>query len=186
MSVLLLGASPSPQSSSTRLLHYIGDRLALQGHRPARIDLRELPCEALLHADTAHPELARAVQLVREASMIVVATLVYKAAYTGLLKAFLDLLPQDGLDGKAVLPIATGDSQSHMLALDYALRPVLASMSARFILPSIYATSDQVSWHTEYGLALAPPIAARIAQGIEQAAAQVRSAVPQGALRAAA
>ncbi|VXB58672.1 NADPH-dependent FMN reductase [Massilia sp. 9I] len=173
MSVLLLGGSPSPQSSCTRLLQYIGDRLALQGHRPSRIEVRELPAEALLLADTANPELARAVQLVQEASVIVVATPVYKAAYTGLLKAFLDLLPQDGLAGKAVLPIATGGSQSHMLALDYALRPVLASMSARFILPSIYATSDQVSWHTEYGLALAPPIAARIAQGIEQLGAEL-------------
>lgn len=38
---------------------------------------------------------------------VILATPVYKAAYTGLLKAFLDLLPQDGLAGKIVLPIAT-------------------------------------------------------------------------------
>lgn len=168
MSVLLLGGSPSLQSSSSRLLHYIGDRLALRGHRPARLEVRDLPAEAMLRADTTHAELAQALGLVRNAAVIVVATPVYKAAYTGLLKAFLDLLPQDGLAGKAVLPIATGGSQSHMLVLDYALRPVLASLSARFILPGIYATSEQVSWHSEYGLALAAPIAARVALGIEQ------------------
>ncbi len=186
MSVLLLGGSPSPQSSCTRLLQYIGEHLALQGHRPARIETRDLPADALLQADTAQAGIARAIALVRSASVIVVATPVYKASYTGLLKAFLDLLPQDGLAGKAVLPIATGGSQSHMLALDYALRPVLASMSARFILPSIYATSEQLSWHSEYGLALAPPIAERVSQGIGQLVQELEAAVPQAGLRVAA
>ena len=39
---------------------------------------------------------------------VVIATPVYKAAYSGILKAFLDLLPQDGLDGKLVLPTPAG------------------------------------------------------------------------------
>jgi len=186
MSVLLLGGSPSPQSSCTRLLQYIGDHLALQGHRPLRLETRDLPAGALLHADTAQAEIARAVAQVTASSVIVVATPVYKASYTGLLKAFLDLLPQDGLAGKAVLPIATGGSQSHMLALDYALRPVLASMAARFILPSIYATSEQLSWHSEYGLALAPPIAARVNEGIAQVVRELSAASPQPQLRAVA
>ena len=50
MSVLLLGGSPSPQSSCTRLLQYIGDHLALREHRPARVETRDLPAEALLQA----------------------------------------------------------------------------------------------------------------------------------------
>ena len=62
---------------------------------------------------------------VANAQLIVVATPVYKAAYSGLLKVFLDLLPQTALAGKTVLPLATGGSPHHMLALDCALRPVL-------------------------------------------------------------
>jgi FMN reductase len=61
---------------------------------------------------------------------VVVATPVYKAAYSGLLKVFLDVLPQTALKGKLVLPLATGGSPHHMLALDYALRPVLQSLGA--------------------------------------------------------
>ena len=84
-----------------------------------------------------------------------------------MLKAFLDLLPQDGLKGKLVLPLATGGSQSHMLALDYALRPVLSALGARHVLPSIYATDAQVVWTQAEGLALDDDIARRIAEGVD-------------------
>jgi FMN reductase len=85
------------------------------------------------------------VDAVAEADAIVIATPVYKASYTGILKAFLDLLPQDGLKDKLVLPLATGGSQSHLLALDYALRPVLQALDARQVFTSIYATSQQLT-----------------------------------------
>jgi FMN reductase len=175
MSILLLGGSPSPQSGSARLLQHIGERLALHGHRSSRIHVRELPAAALLHADAGDAAIARALALVSAADAVVVATPVYKAAYTGILKAFLDLLPQDGLAGKLVLPLATGGSQSHMLALDYALRPVLASMSARFILPSIYITSAQLEWSAGAGLLLAAPVAGRVAQGVDQLASELNA-----------
>ncbi|MCC2961250.1 NADPH-dependent FMN reductase [Massilia sp. IC2-278] len=179
MSVILLGGSPAPHSSSSRLLQHIGERLALHGQRVSRIEVRDLSASALLSLDADEASVARALAGVRQADAIVVATPVYKAAYSGLLKAFLDLLPQDGLAGKLVLPLATGGSQSHMLALDYALRPVLASMSARFILPSIYATSDQLGRSAEGGLTLAAPIAVRVAQGVEQLVSELRLVAPR-------
>ena len=186
MSVILLGGSPAPHSSSSRLLQHIGERLALHGQRVSRIEVRDLSASALLSLDTDEASVARALAGVRQADAIVVATPVYKAAYSGLLKAFLDLLPQDGLAGKLVLPLATGGSQSHMLALDYALRPVLASMSARFILPSIYATSDQLGRSAEGGLTLAAPIAVRVAQGVEQLVSELRLVAPRPATEAVA
>ena len=179
MSVFLLGGSPSPHSSSSRLLQHIGERLGLHGQRLARVEVRELPAAALLALESGEPAIARALAQLRQADAVVVATPVYKAAYSGLLKAFLDLLPQDALAGKLVLPLATGGSQSHMLALDYALRPVLASMSARFILPSIYATSEQIKHGTDGSLALAAPIAVRVAQGVEQLASELRAVAPR-------
>ena len=173
MSVLLLGGSPSASSSGARLLQHIGDKLTSQGHRCNRLQVRDLPAEALLHADFSDPAIVRATALVRDADAIVIATPVYKASYTGILKAFLDLLPQDGLEGKLVLPLATGGSQSHMLVLDYALRPVLASLAARFILPGIYATSEQLPGTPEAGLVPAAPIAARIASGVSHLSAEL-------------
>ena len=179
MSVLLLGGSPSASSTGARLLQHIGDRLAAQGHRCTRLHVRDLPAQALLHANFSDPDIIRATELVAGARAIVIATPVYKASYTGILKAFLDLLPQDGLDGKLVLPLATGGSQSHMLVLDYALRPVLASLSARSILPGIYATSDQLPWSAETGLEPAAPIAARIARGVAQLSSELVALRPK-------
>ena len=94
--------------------------------------------------------------------MLVVATPVYKAAYSGVLKVFLDLLPQTALKGKIVLPLATGGSPHHMLALDYALRPVLQSLGAKSILPGIYATDAQVTLTPEGAYHVNEDISARL------------------------
>lgn len=144
MTILLLSGSPTTPSRSNQLLNFVDHRLKLLSYETAELQIKDLPHKALLLADFSNSEIISARELVNAADAIVIATPIYKAAYSGLLKTFLDLLPQDGLAGKIVLPIATAGSQSHMLALDYALRPVLASLSAQQILPSIFATSAQV------------------------------------------
>ena len=173
MNILLLAGSPSTPSRSTRLLHHVGERLALLGHRYVKLQVRDLPAQPLLHADFGNAELRTARELVLGADAVVISTPVYKAAYSGILKSFLDLLPQDGLSGKLVLPLATGGSQSHMLALDYGLRPVLSALDAKHVLPSIYATDQQINWSAEEGLLLDPAIARRVADGIENLSASL-------------
>jgi FMN reductase len=173
MNILLLAGSPSAPSRSTRLLHHVGERLALLGHRYAKLNVRDLPAQSLLHADFGDIALKAAREQVAEADAVVIATPVYKAAYSGILKAFLDLLPQDGLKGKLVLPLATGGSQSHMLALDYGLRPVLSALDARHVLPSIYATEQQIVWSEESGLAIDEVIARRVSDGVENLSASL-------------
>jgi FMN reductase len=165
MATLLISGSPAFPSRSTRLLEIYGEQLAGFGHDITRLELRRLPAQALLLAETSNPELSAALKLVDEADAIVIATPVYKAAYSGLLKIFLDALPQEGLLGKIVQPLATGGSQSHMLMLDYALRPVLASMAARQILPSIYATDQQIQSTEQGGTQLELNLGHRINQG---------------------
>src|SRR5262245_61197686 len=139
MSVLLIAGSPSERSRSAALLDRVGRLLAGRGAWVNRLSVRDLPPQALLLADLGHPAVQDAARQVAEAQAIVVATPVYKAAYSGVLKLLLDVLAQTAFKGKAVLPIATGGSPHHMLALDYALRPVLQSLGARHILPGVYA-----------------------------------------------
>lgn len=143
MSILLIAGSPSEHSRSAALLdavqERIGDRVLVK-----RLNIRDLSPQALLLADTNHESIAHALDLVASARALVIATPIYKAAYSGVLKVFLDLLPQTALKGKWVLPMATGGSPHHMLAIDYALRPVLQSLSASHVLTSIYATDAQL------------------------------------------
>lgn len=148
MSVLLIGGSPTEHSRSSTLLDAVAQRLREQvdGRRLPidRLRVRDLSPQALLLADWGHASVRHAIEQVANARALVIATPVYKAAYSGVLKVFLDLLPQTALKGKTVLPLATGGSPHHMLALDYALRPVLQSLGARHILPGVYATDAQV------------------------------------------
>jgi len=135
-SILSVSGSPSPTSRTTRLLRHLDDRLRLQGHDVTPLDVRTLPAQALLGADFGHPAIAAATALFEQADGVVIGTPVYKAAYSGLLKSLLDLLPQYALTGKTVLPLATGGSTAHVLAIDYALRPVLSSMGPSHIVPA--------------------------------------------------
>ena len=148
MSVLLIAGSPTEHSRSATLLDGVEERLhASVDDRRLRVDrlrIRDLSPQALLLADWGHASVVRAIEQVTNARALVIATPVYKAAYSGVLKVFLDLLPQTALKGKAVLPLATGGSPHHMLALDYALRPVLQSLGARHILPGVYASDSQI------------------------------------------
>jgi FMN reductase len=162
MSVLLVAGSPSEKSRSAALLDGVQERLRLRGARTERLQIRDLSPKALILADFGHPSISAATGRVAAADVLVVATPVYKAAYSGVLKVFLDLLPQTALEGKTVLPLATGGSPHHMLALDYALRPVLQSLGAKHILPGIYATDAQISLSGEGVYQISEDIGARL------------------------
>ena len=162
MSALLIAGSPSERSRSAALLDAVAQRLQVRGALVDRIHIRDLSPQALLLADFGHPTVVHAIDQVADASVLVVATPVYKAAYSGVLKVFLDLLPQTALKGKVVLPLATGGSPHHMLALDYALRPVLQSLGAKHILPGIYATDSQVTLSPEGSYSVHSDVAVRL------------------------
>ncbi len=162
MSILLIAGSPSEHSRSAALLDAVSQRLGLRHALIERLHIRDLSPQALLLADVGHKSIRAAVSQVETARAIVVATPVYKAAYSGVLKVFLDLLPQSAFKGKAVLPLATGGSPHHMLALDYALRPVLQSLAARHILPGVYATDAQIPKDEDDGYRVGDELGTRL------------------------
>jgi len=77
--------------------------------------------------DWNDPGVAALVEQVGAADLVVVASPTYKAAYTGLLKLFLDRFPTDGLCGVAV-PLMLGAGPGHALAPELTLRPVLTEI----------------------------------------------------------
>ena len=150
MSIVALAGSPSANSRSTALLRHVLERFEESQPR-TEIVLRDLPPAALVRADVDDPAIRRAREQVAAARLVVIATPIYKASYSGLLKTFLDLLPQDALRGKTVLALGTGGSAAHLLALDYALRPVLAALGARHVLDAVYAVDAQFTPHAVHG-----------------------------------
>lgn len=137
-SILVLTGSPSATSRTAALLDHLARRWRAGGHSVRVVNVRDLPAEALLSADAQRPEVAEVVDAIAAADGIVVASPVYKAAYSGVIKSLLDLLPQFALAGKTVLPLATGGTPAHILAIDYAFRPVLSSLGAEHIVQGYF------------------------------------------------
>ncbi|GGX34975.1 NADPH-dependent FMN reductase [Streptomyces lomondensis] len=166
--VLSVSGSPSASSRTSRLLRHLDQRLVAQGHDVIPLDVRTLPAEALLGGDFRHPAIVEATELVARADGVVVGTPVYKASYSGVLKALLDLLPQYALTGKTVLPLATGGSIAHVLAIDYALRPVLTSMGAAHTVPGWFTLDKDITVHDDGSLSIAPAAAEALTQVVDQ------------------
>ena len=168
MSVVALSGSPSASSRSTALLRHVLARLD-DGVARSEISLRDLPPAALVRADFDDPAIQRARDQVAAARLVVIATPIYKASFSGLLKSFLDLLPQDALRGKTVLALGTGGSAAHLLALDYALKPVLAALGARHILDAVYAVDAQFTPHAILGHVAHDDVLLRIERALAEA-----------------
>ncbi|MFI2414836.1 NADPH-dependent FMN reductase [Streptomyces sp. NPDC018947] len=166
--VLSVSGSPSATSRTSLLLRHLDERLTAQGHRVVPLDVRAVPAEALLGADFTHPAIVEATELFAAADGVIVGTPVYKAAYSGVLKALLDLLPQYALTGKAVLPLATGGSVAHVLAIDYALRPVLTAMGARHVVQGWFTLDKDITRRPDGSLTVAPAAAEALAHVVDQ------------------
>ena len=142
LAVVGLSGSPSASSKSRVLVEYALARAAARGARTQLVDLAALPAEALLGRGAA-PAVAAALDAATRAHIIVAGTPVYRATYSGLLKVFFDLLPQDSFTGKVGVPIVTGHDRGHSLAVDHGLRPLFASLGATVVASGVYGTSPQ-------------------------------------------
>lgn len=139
--VAVSGSLHSPSKSSALLLALttaIESRVAATTHL---IEVSDLAAELgpTLRRDLL-PDLARGeLERIEAADLLVVASPVYRASYTGLFKHLFDLVGQSALAGKPVLLAASGGSDLHSLVIAHQLRP-LFSFFESFTLPiSVYA-----------------------------------------------
>lgn len=169
MFVVSIGGSPSLRSRSAVLLERARRSLQAQGVEVASYQVREFPAQDLLHARFDSPQVKAFTDSVARADGLIVATPVYKASFSGALKTLLDLLPERALSNKVVLPIATGGSIAHMLAVDYALKPVLAALKAQEMLQGIFAEDSQITYAQDATPAtLAPALEQRLESALEE------------------
>ena len=143
-SVVTVVGNPRPASRTAAAAASVAELLASELGTPYRMDeLIDLVTfapaifQGELAADEEQAALESAVDLVSSASVIVVATPVYKGSYTGLLKSFLDVLRPQALAGAVVVPVTVSAAASHKLLADQHLRPVLAELGASVPVPGV-------------------------------------------------
>lgn len=142
--IVIISGSPNATSRLNGIIDYVRNALEDHGYPTKTITVVTLPADDLIHSRFGSSAIVEANKLVEEAAAVIIASPVYKASYTGVLKTYIDLLPQKGLEGKLVLPLFIGGTLAHLLSIDYSLKPVLASMGARHFIRGVYATDNQV------------------------------------------
>jgi FMN reductase len=137
--------------SSTRLLadritERTVDLASRRGHTltVTVVELRELATDIsnAVVSQLITPRLRQAIDALGSADGLVVSTPVYKAAASGLFKAFFDLLDNDLLIGKPVVLAATAGTARHALVADDQLRPLFAYLRALPVPTSVFAAPE--------------------------------------------
>lgn len=167
ISVTVITGNATRPSRTLGLASVVVERLRREGFTVHEVRVRDLPAEALLHARFDDPHIKAAAALIEGSHGVVVASPVYKAAYSGVLKSFIDLLPQFGLRGKTVLPLLTGGSLAHVLVLDYALRPVLQSLDPRLVVSGLFVLDKLIALGEDGSVSLEPEVEPRLEQIVQ-------------------
>ncbi len=144
--VVVLSGNPRPGSRTAAaaealgryLAGALGPRTGADATPVVTIDLTTLGAE--LHASD-HPAADAALRAVAAADLVVVATPVHKASFTGLLKSFLDLYGSRGLAGVVAVPLVVPGDPAHTLVGEVHLRPVLVELGAVVPTRSLVVTA---------------------------------------------
>lgn len=133
LTVAVVVGNPKPGGTTYQIAQRIGSAL---GEVTTSLDVVELGAPLLGWGDDAVKE---AVARVAAADVAVFATPTYKAAYSGVLKTFLDKFDGgEGLRGVVAVAVQTGGSDAHRLAAEVHLKPVLAELGATTPAPALY------------------------------------------------
>lgn len=131
--VLFIAGSPSGASRSSAVARLVADEVTRAGLTPVVLGLRDFEPADLVFGSTQSPSVARLVESAKAARALVLSSPMYKATYSGGLKAIVDLVPPDALTGKPALGIATTRQASHGVLVDRAYRALFDFFSARAV-----------------------------------------------------
>ena len=129
---------------------------------------------ALTRAELGAPA-QQALADIESADLLVVASPVYRASFTGLFKHLFDFVEQYALVGTPVLVAATGGGDRHALILEHQLRPLFGFFQALTLPVGVYASAGDFDG---YALGSAA-VRARIEQAVDRGLPLIRKAVEQ-------
>ncbi|QDC40428.1 NADPH-dependent oxidoreductase (plasmid) [Sphingobium fuliginis ATCC 27551] len=128
MTISIVVGNPKPRSRTLVVAETLVNKIIGDGkHQVQTIDLVDVADHIMSWPNETVQALNRQVAA---SDLAIFASPTYKASYTGLLKAFLDRYPEDGLKGVVALPLFTGGSLAHSMGPNMTLAPLLTELGA--------------------------------------------------------
>ena len=171
--VVLINGAPNLSSRLNGLLRYAATLLENEGINYEIIQIHQLPAEDLLTASFSSEAIQKANEVVERANGVIILTPVFKGSYSGILKTYLDMIPQKGFENKMVLPLVIGGTLSHLLAIDYALKPVLSVLGAKQYASSTYVLDQHIERVGDNQFILSDEIEGRVANSVNELIAYI-------------
>lgn len=134
MKTAVVVGNPKPKSRTLEAGVLVARKLT--GAEPdVVLDIVELG-PALL--ELGNPLVAQSIKSIQGMDVVVFASPTFKATYTGLMKLYLDQVPQDGFVGLTVFPVMMGAGPAHLLAPELLFKPVLVELGATCPAAGLY------------------------------------------------
>lgn len=142
LKVSVVIGNPKPKSRTRKVAETLVEKLLEPGsYRATVIDLAEHTDEIFAWPSET---MAALNATVAASDVAVFASPTYKATYTGLLKAFLDRYPANGLAGVTAIPLLTGADLSHSMGPTVNLAPLLVELGATVPGRGFYFVAGQM------------------------------------------
>lgn len=142
-SIVFVAGSPTTDSRSSFVAASIARALPPTAAHAHAWSLRDFDAADVLMGRTDAPGVADFLGVVRSADAIVLSSPVYKASYTGALKAILDLVDTEALRGKPALGIATSRAAVHAEAVADAYAALFGFFAAE-ALPALVVLDHEI------------------------------------------
>lgn len=173
LKVVVVNGSPNARSKTMGLADLVTGHLAsLLSIKVHRVDVYALGTgftEARAREEVS-PDVEEELARVEAADVIVAATPVYRASYSGMFKHFFDLVDQYGIANTPVILVATGGSDRHALVIEHAMRPLFGFFQANTLPVGYYANAGDFDGTS----VLNAEVYSRIEVGLNDALPQLR------------
>ena len=144
LSLAVVVGNPRAESRTLQVAVKLADAVAriVGAPRGRIVDLATVASKLF---EWPNQEMAALNDEIARSRFVIFASPTYKATYTGLLKAFLDRYPNNGLASVIAIPVMTGASYHHAMAPDATLRPLLVELGASTPTSSLYLAMTNFS-----------------------------------------
>ncbi len=143
--VVVVVGNPKPMSRTRTVAEHVAAAAArAAGLADVAVHMIELADLGPQLFDWSCAAVKEQTQALSASSLAVIATPVYKATYTGLLKSFLDWFSTTGLSGVTAIPVMVGGSPGHALAVEVHLRPLLIEIGATIPTRGLFVLEQEL------------------------------------------